>query len=163
MKRNGCVVSVCGNLADVELDTISCSQCQKGTGCAIRLLPGSQSSITVQCTNAAQASLGDRVEVSLDVPQGGQLRVYSAYLLPLAGLLLGTMLGSLIALQLSYPGQLLPSLGAILGFTGGLFAYPNYNCEQLSADLQSFNPRISRLLAGNTQLAEQQNPIRMIR
>lgn len=164
MNRNGRVVSVSGNQANVELDTINCSQCQKGRGCTIRLLPSSQSStVTLQCSNAVAAAIGDRVEVSLDMPNGGQLLVYSAYLLPLAGLVLGTLLGNLIAEQLAYTGQLLPSLGALIGFAGGLFAYPKYNCEHLNADLQSFNPQISRLLAGNAILAQDQNRIRIIR
>jgi positive regulator of sigma E activity len=161
--RNGCVVSVSGNQANVELEAFSCSRCQKGRGCAIQLLPSSQSTLSIDCCNNVAAAVGDRVEVSLSIPQGSALRVYSAYLFPLAGLLLGTLLGNLMGKQLAIQGQVLPSLGALFGFAGGLFAYPKDNCEQHGADLQSLNPQISRLLAGESTLATQQNRIRMIR
>ncbi|MEE9335934.1 MAG: SoxR reducing system RseC family protein [Granulosicoccaceae bacterium] len=149
MNRTGCVVSLTNDIAKVQLHDLNCSRCEKGQGCAIRLLPAKPDTnipTSVQCANAVDVSVGDRVEINFDVSIFNRMRVYSAYLLPLIGLLAGAIAGTMIAGQLSTDSQLLPSLGAIIGFVGGVFVYPSYNCEQHNTDLQGLNPRISRLL-----------------
>ena len=158
MIRTGCIVSLTGDIAEVQLDPLSCSRCEKGEGCAIRLLsskpaPEIGDHTLIHCANAVQAKPGDRVEISLDVSFFNKVRVNGAYLLPVIGLLAGAISGTLLAGLVSTDSQLLPSLGAIVGFAGGLFAYPSYNCEQHAADLQGLNPRISRLLVGESTIA----------
>ncbi len=160
MIRTGCVVGLTNSLAQVQLDDLSCSRCEKGEGCAIRLLPREpdvQAPTSVQCEYTAQLAVGDRVEILLDVSIFNKMRVYSAYLLPIMGLLAGAVAGGAIASQLSTDSQLLPSLGAIFGFVGGIFAYPSYNCEQHATGLAGLNPRISRQLNG------EQQPLRMVK
>ena len=160
MIRTGCVVSLSNNLAQVNLaqirlDDLNCSRCEKGEGCAIRLLPNKpeiSAPASIQCANTANVTVGDHVEIHFDVSILNKLRVYSAYLLPIMGLLAGALAGTVVASQLSTDSQLLPSLGAIFGFVGGILAYPAYNCEQHATDLQGLNPRINRLLKGEATL-----------
>lgn len=178
MIRTGCIVSLSDELAQVQLDDLNCSRCEKGQGCAIRLFPKSSldAAIPIQCANAIDVTLGDpklggpmlgdRVEIHFDVSNFNKMRVYSAYFLPIIGLLAGAIVGTAISTgmikQLSTDSQLLPSLGAIIGFVGGFFAYPSYNREQHAADLQGLNPRISRLLKKEVDVPQQQ-PLRMVK
>ena len=165
MIRTGCVVSLTEDFAKVKLDDLNCSRCEKGQGCAIRLLPrpATDTATSVQCANAIDVVAGDRVEINFDVSIFNKVRVYSAYLLPIIGLLAGAIAGTVIASQLSTDSQFLPSLGAIIGFAGGIFAYPSYNCEQHAADLQGLNPRISRLLKKGGNVPFEQQPLRMVK
>ena len=158
MIRTGNVISLTNKTAGVHLDKLACSRCEKGQGCAIRLLaqkptPDSAKHTVIHCVNAVQAQLGNRVEITLDVSLAKQVRVYGTYLLPVIGLLVGAIAGAFIANLMSTDSQLLPSIGAIVGFAGGVFAYPSYNCEQHATDLQGLNPRISRLLGGESTIA----------
>jgi len=153
--RTGSVVSLINEHARIQLDNMDCSRCEKGQGCAIRLFSSQVQTLPkahVNCANHLQAQAGDQVEVLLDVPQSHQLRVYAAYGLPLLGLLVGAILGTVLGQQMSTDSQLFPSLLAIIGFAVGVIAYPTYNCSQHTADLQGLNPRISRVLDGESTL-----------
>ncbi len=171
MIRTGCIVSLSDEFAQVQLDDLNCSRCAKGQGCAIRLFPnsGADAAISIQCANAVDVTLGDPklgdpVEIHFDVSNFNKMRVYSAYFLPIIGLLAGAIVGTAISAvtAMSTDSQLLPSLGAIIGFVGGFFVYPSYNCEQHAADLQGLNPRIGRLLKKEVNVPQQQ-PLRMVK
>ncbi len=165
MIRTGCVVSLTDNIAKVQLDPLDCQRCESGNGCAITLLPTvkrvNQASAILDCeidtaadsSNSTEIRSGDRVEISLKISTVDKVRLYGVYLLPVIGLLAGAIGGTLLAGYILPDSQLLPSLGAVVGFTGGLFAYPSYNCQQRATDLRGLNPRISRRLNGESTIA----------
>ena len=117
MTQNGIVVAVGGENATVEfLRSEACAKCG-----ACRL--GTETRVRVQMPNRAGASVGDEVVVEL---HSGRLLRASAvtYLVPLAGLLIGLLLGQLAARRVfpAFNADLAAAAGALLGTALGVLS-----------------------------------------
>lgn len=118
----------------VHLDPLSgCGSCASSTqsdsaGCGLQLLPTQGAPLLLNCQVACESpiSRGDRVRVQLAEPDSGWLHIVCmAYGLPTFGMVIGALIGYLIATaaQLHGAEELLSLLGFFAGLTGGLIAW----------------------------------------
>jgi len=116
------VVRVRGEMAEIDTERrAACSSCAAKGGCGTSLLATwfPQRRLTFELRNDIGAKVGDSVVVGLDegLLQRGSLLLYA---LPLAGLLLGALLGERLFLGLGLAMELGAVLVGLLGLTGAL-------------------------------------------
>lgn len=113
----------------VQLSPLSgCGNCASASGCGLQLLPAKNDLLALEClvTCDSHILVGDRVDVRLDEPDSGWLRVVTmAYGMPTIGMIIGAAVGYWAAtgLQLTQARELISLLGFFLGLTGGLIAW----------------------------------------
>lgn len=114
ISERGRIVALVGTSAWVQTDREStCSRCKLQSGCGQRLFGGmfgrAGNQVLVRLDEPSKICVNDEVEVG--IPEAGLLKLASlAYLAPLTGLLLGTIVGQWI----------LAEAGAIFGAIIGL-------------------------------------------
>ncbi len=117
LTERGVVISVEGNRAKVQVTrSAMCAHCEsQGTCNAL----GSSPKAVVSAVNQVGAGQGDLVEVSMK-----ESRVLKAaalvYLVPVAGLVLGAMVGDSLAASMHISADAGAGLGSLLGIAAGL-------------------------------------------
>jgi len=122
IEENGIIVSVDGEHAQVLTQRrSSCGGCNVSGACGTSLLDRllGRREVRLDALNRTDAKLGD--EVVVGVPEEGVLiGSFVAYILPLAGLILGAIVGQTAADSLGVTQQLLSILGGLGGLVVGL-------------------------------------------
>ncbi len=139
------VVSAAGDTVLVEVDAEVCPRCAAGQGCGAGLLAGDARRVSMQVTVDRDIQLAAGDDVMLTLEPGSLLRAALAlYGLPLAGLLLGTAVGSMLAIA-DFAGA---AAGLVVGLLAGRWIARRDPC------LSTLRPTISgRASEADTGLA----------
>ena len=114
-------------LVPVILSNVSaCRQCARGGGCGAGLLALGQRQVELQCRTHQSLRRGQRVTIETDDSGSAWLQVVlTAFGLPILGLGLGMMFGSLAAaaLPVADTADWPAAVGALVGLAGGVLAW----------------------------------------
>ncbi len=134
IEEHAIVTSTEAGIAEVEIKRrSSCNACSARAGCGVSLLDRvlGRRPQRLLLANKIDVRVGD--EVIVGMPEAALLKAaLAAYMVPLAGLLLGAMVGDLMSAE-SSAGESLPLLTGALGFGAGLFATRLYS-RRLATD-----------------------------
>lgn len=134
IEEHAIVTSVEAGIAEVEIMRRStCNACNARSGCGVSLLDQvlGRRPQRLLLTNKIAARAGD--EVIIGMPEAALLKAaLAAYMLPLAGLLTGAIVGDLMLAEQT-AGQEVPLLTGALGFVVGLLGTRLYS-RRLAAD-----------------------------
>lgn len=151
------VVGLHGGFAEiVTQQRAACGSCSAKGGCGTSLLSAwfPQRYLTFQLENDIGARSGDTVIVGLDeeMLQRSSLLLYA---LPLAGLLLGAILGERLSIHFALPSELGAVVSGLLGLIGAL-AFVRYRTRTAIAGRRS-GVRLLRVTHRSTTFAPDGN------
>ncbi|MEW5725682.1 MAG: SoxR reducing system RseC family protein [Thermodesulfobacteriota bacterium] len=141
MTETALVVQTQGRRARVRVQrNEACASCAAAGACQAM---GGGKEVEVEVINFLPAKEGDRVELCL--PETSFLKASTiTYMVPLAGLILGALLGQLLALTTGGPADALTIAGAALGLAAAAAVVLRYNRRFVSDE--RYIPRVIRIL-----------------
>lgn len=140
IEENGTVLSIKDGIAEVEtIRTSSCTSCRARHGCGHHTIAKVSNSNRMLMKVIAPSSLAVGQSVVIGIPEDTLLQASLwMYAVPLAGLVLGASLPTLITEQ-----TVISIVGAVSGFAGGLWAAKWKSSHE--ADNPDFYPRVLRI------------------